>query len=55
MMNRNQSNELGQLEMLTIDHLVPEDHLVRKLESVIDFSFIFMRHAKRRLNESLQI
>ncbi len=41
MMTRNQSNERGQLEMLTIDQLVPEDHLVRKLELAIDFSFIY--------------
>jgi transposase len=27
--------------MLTIDQLVPEDHLVRKLEVAIDFSFIY--------------
>ncbi|MDP4083263.1 MAG: IS1182 family transposase [Bacillota bacterium] len=27
--------------MLTIDQLVPEDHLVRKIESAIDFSFIY--------------
>jgi hypothetical protein len=27
--------------MLMIDQLVPEDHLVRKLESAIDFSFIY--------------
>ncbi|WP_274381816.1 hypothetical protein [Lysinibacillus cavernae] len=27
--------------MLTIDQLVPEEHLVRKLEAAIDFSFIY--------------
>jgi hypothetical protein len=41
MMTRNQTNEREQLEMLTIDQLVPDDHLVRKLESAIDFSFIY--------------
>jgi transposase len=41
MMTKNQSNEREQLEMLTIDQLVPEEHLVRKLESAIDFSFIY--------------
>lgn len=41
MMTKNQSNERDQLEMLTIDQLVPADHLVRKLESTIDFSFIY--------------
>jgi hypothetical protein len=29
MMTKNQSNEREQLEMLTIDQLVPEEHLVR--------------------------
>jgi len=41
MMTKNQSHEREQLEMLTIDQLVPENHLVRKLESAIDFSFIY--------------
>jgi len=37
-MSKNQINEREQLEMLTIDQLVPQDHLVRKLEAAIDFS-----------------
>ncbi len=41
MMTKNQSNEREQLEMLTIDQLVPNDHLVRKLEAAIDFTFIY--------------
>ncbi|UED79935.1 IS1182 family transposase [Lysinibacillus sp. CD3-6] len=41
MMSKNQINERDQLEMLTIDQLVPQDHLVRKLEAAIDFSFIY--------------
>ncbi|WP_059171254.1 IS1182 family transposase [Bacillus sp. FJAT-27445] len=41
MMTKNQANEREQFEMLTIDQLVPENHLVRKLESAIDFSFIY--------------
>jgi len=36
-----QSNEREQLEMLTIDPLVPNDYLVRKLGAAIDFSFIY--------------
>ena len=35
MMTKNQYNEREQLEMMTIDQLVPEDYLVRKLESVV--------------------
>jgi hypothetical protein len=41
MMTKNQFHEREQLEMLTIDHLVPKNHLVRKLELAIDFSFIY--------------
>src|SRR5690606_21815609 len=28
------------LEMVTLEELVPQDHLLRKIEAVIDFSFI---------------
>src|SRR5215218_4103336 len=28
------------IEMVTLDQLVPKDHLLRKIEAVIDFSFI---------------
>ncbi|MBD8038842.1 IS1182 family transposase [Solibacillus sp. A46] len=41
MMTKNQMNERNQLEMLTIEQLVPENHLVRKLEAAIDFSFVY--------------
>lgn len=41
MMTKNQINERNQFEMLTIDQLVPENHLVRKLEAAIDFTFIY--------------
>jgi hypothetical protein len=33
MMTRNYNTERDQLEMITIDQLVPKDHLVRKLEA----------------------
>ena len=29
-----------QLEMITLEQLVPENHLVRKIENAIDFLFI---------------
>ena len=32
-----------ELEIVTIDNLVPQDHLLRKIEAVIDFSFIHER------------
>ncbi|GKV57940.1 hypothetical protein NCCP2222_38870 [Sporosarcina sp. NCCP-2222] len=40
MMTKNQVNERDQLEILTIEQLVPLDHLVRKLDAALDFSFI---------------
>lgn len=41
MMAKNQTNERKQLELLTIEQLVSENHLFRKLDNVIDFSFIY--------------
>ena len=41
MMTRNNNNERDQFEMIAIDQLVPEEHLVRKIEAAIDFSFIY--------------
>ncbi|MDV7764783.1 hypothetical protein N9I19_09330 [Peribacillus sp. CSMR9] len=41
----------NQLEMFTLDQLVPENHLVRKMEADIYFSFIILhgeRHTKVR-------
>lgn len=35
-----QENKQQQLEFVTIEQLVPEDHLLRKIEKYIDFSFI---------------
>jgi hypothetical protein len=29
-----------ELEMVTLDQLVPKDHLVRKVDAAIDFEFI---------------
>src|SRR5690606_7768490 len=41
MMTKNHNQERDQNEMITIDQLVPQDHLVRKLDAAIDFSFIY--------------
>lgn len=41
MMSKNQINEQEQMEMLMIEQLVPQDHLVRKLGAAIDFPFIY--------------
>ncbi|MGN4125534.1 hypothetical protein ACMGD3_11080 [Lysinibacillus sphaericus] len=45
-MKKNSNNERNQLEMLTIDQMVPEDHLVRKLEAALDFNFIYSLYSK---------
>ena len=34
-------NERNQLEMLTIEQFVSENHLVRKLDAAIDFLFVY--------------
>ncbi len=41
-MTRNNMTERDRLEMLTIDQLILQDHLVRKVEPAIDFSFIYL-------------
>ncbi|PLT35956.1 IS1182 family transposase [Bacillus sp. V5-8f] len=41
MLSKYNSIQRDQLEMVTLDQLVPEDHLVRKMEAAIDFSFIY--------------
>ena len=41
MMTRNVAKNRDQIEFTSLDELVPEDHLVRKLENAIDWSFIY--------------
>lgn len=41
MMSKNNTNGRNQFAMLTIDDLVPHDHLVRKIDAAIDFEFIY--------------
>lgn len=41
MMSKNLNHEREQLEKLTIDQLVPSNHLVRKMDAALDFSFIY--------------
>ncbi|GEM_PF-2765580 len=40
-MTKNQVNEREQMAILTIEQLNPQDHLVRKLDAALDFSFIY--------------
>lgn len=41
MMTRDGGRNRDQIEMTSLEDLVPEDHLVRKLENAIDWSFIY--------------
>lgn len=41
MMTQNGGQNRDQVEIISLDELVPEDHIVRKLENAIDWSFIY--------------
>ena len=41
MLTKYTPKNLERLEMITLDKLVPENHLVWKVEAAIDFSFIY--------------
>ena len=41
MLTKNTQMNRDQLEMIALEQLVPENHLVRKIEAAIDFSFIY--------------
>ncbi len=38
------AEERGQYEMICIEELVPKDHILRKIESAIDFTYIYDWH-----------
>ena len=41
MMSKHDVNHRNQSVVVSVDDLVPKDHLVRKLDAAIDFSFIY--------------
>ncbi len=41
MLSKHNSIQRDQIEMIALEQLVPANHLVRKLEAAIDFSFIY--------------
>jgi transposase len=41
MMTKEKAASREQIEILSVDQLVPEEHLVRKLENAIDWNFIY--------------
>ncbi|PZG36374.1 IS5/IS1182 family transposase, partial [Listeria ivanovii] len=41
MLSKHQQQARNQLVAISLDDLVPEDHLVRKVDNVINFDFIY--------------
>ncbi|TAI50580.1 IS5/IS1182 family transposase, partial [Bacillus paralicheniformis] len=41
MLSKHSKDQREQLEVFALSELVPEDHLVRKIEEAMDFSFIY--------------
>src|SRR4051794_16894864 len=41
MLSKHNSIQRDQIEMIALDQLVPANHLVRKMEAAIDFTFIY--------------
>jgi hypothetical protein len=41
MLSKHNQVNRNQIEMIALDQLVPAEHLVRKMEVALDFSFIY--------------
>lgn len=41
MLTKNTQMNRDQIEMIALEQLVPANHLIRKIEAEIDFSFIY--------------
>ena len=41
MLSKAKENNTSQMQIVSVEQLVPEDHLLRKIEAAIDFSFIY--------------
>ncbi|HHU17146.1 MAG TPA: IS5/IS1182 family transposase, partial [Clostridiales bacterium] len=41
MLAKKDRNSVNQVEIISIEELVPEDHFLRAVEESIDFSFIY--------------
>ena len=44
MMTRKGAANREQIELTSIDQLVPEEHIVRKIENAINWSFIYEKY-----------
>ena len=61
-MTRESGKKREQIQLMSLDDLVPQDHLVRKLEAALDWNFIYElleeiqkdreRHGKKPLKEA---
>ncbi|WP_400242031.1 hypothetical protein AB3U99_14575 [Niallia sp. JL1B1071] len=51
MLSKHSSIQRDQLEMIALDQLDPSNHLVRKIKTALDFSFVSMnlKKMKKRL------
>ena len=41
MLNKRKTDNRNQIRMVCIEDLVPQDHLLRKIENAIDFGFVY--------------
>ena len=41
MLSKSKENNTSQMQIVSVEQLVPEDHLLRKIDAAIDFSFIY--------------
>src|SRR5574344_3148406 len=41
MLNKNEKNNTEQVQMVSVEQLVPKDHILRKIDKYIDFNFIY--------------
>lgn len=41
MLHKNNKNKSDQIQMISVEQLVPKDHLLRKIDKYIDFDFIY--------------
>ena len=41
MLHKNEKNNTEQVQMVSVEQLVPKDHILRKIDKYIDFNFIY--------------
>ena len=52
MMTREEQKNRKQIQIMSLDDLVPQDHLVRKLEAALDWNFIYELVAEKYSEDS---